>query len=194
MESCSKTASLFPYWLSREYAAWAKSAAVIFLPVYLREDLGYSLGEMAVYLALSQVVGIGAQPVMGALSDRLGRKVIIVPALLAFSAMLAALYFVEPGFFMVLVIVVMGAFLYSMQALFLAAASDLGGWELQATISSMTYGMTFLAATISPFIAGLFADAFQVKVVFLYSASLLLVSALAFVVIRMPARTLGNVA
>ena len=171
-----------------------QSAAVIFLPVYLREDLGYSLGEMAVYLALSQVVGIGAQPVMGALSDRLGRKVIIVPALLAFSAMLAALYFVEPGFFMVLVIVVMGAFLYSMQALFLAAASDLGGWELQATISSMTYGMTFLAATISPFIAGLFADAFQVKVVFLYSASLLLVSALAFVVIRMPARTLGNVA
>ena len=171
-----------------------QSAAVIFLPVYLREDLGYSLGEMAVYLALSQVVGIGVQPVMGALSDRLGRKVIIVPALLAFSAMLAALYFVEPGFFMVLVIVVMGAFLYSMQALFLAAASDLGGWELQATISSMTYGMTFLAATISPFIAGLFADAFQVKVVFLYSASLLLVSALAFVVIRMPARTLGNVA
>ena len=170
-----------------------QSATVIFLPVYLREDLGYSLGEMAVYLALSQVVGIGAQPVMGALSDRLGRKIMIVPALLAFSAMLVALYFVEPGILMVLVIVVMGAFLYSMQALFLAATSDLGGRELQATISSMTYGMTFAAATISPFIAGLFADAFQVKTVFLYSASLLLVSALAFTVIRMPRQDIGNV-
>ena len=88
--------------------------------------MGYSLGEMAVYLALSQVVGIGAQPVMGALSDRLGRKVIIVPALLAFSAMLVALYFVEPRVPHGSVIVIMGAFLYSMQALFLAAASDLG--------------------------------------------------------------------
>ena len=131
---------------------------------------------------------------MGALSDRLGRKIMIVPALLAFSAMLVALYFVEPGILMVLVIVVMGAFLYSMQALFLAATSDLGGRELQATISSMTYGMTFVAATISPFIAGLFADAFQVKTVFLYSASLLLVSALAFAVIRMPRQDIGNVA
>ena len=168
-----------------------QSAVVIFLPVYLREDLEYSLAEMAVYLALSQVVGIGAQPVMGALSDRLGRKVIIVPALLAFSAMLVALYFVEPGILMVVVIVVMGAFLYSMQALFLAAASDLGG-ELQATISSMTYAMTFIAATVSPSIAGLVADAFQVKTVFLYSAALLLVSALAFAAIRMPNRSFGT--
>ncbi len=168
-----------------------QSAVVIFLPVYLRDDLEYSLAEMAVYLSLSQVVGIGAQPVMGALSDRLGRKVIIVPALLAFSAMLVALYFVEPGFLMVVVIIVMGAFLYSMQALFLAAASDLGG-ELQATISSMTYAMTFIAATISPSIAGLVADAFQVKTVFLYSAALLLVSALAFAAIRMPNRSFGT--
>ena len=193
MEICSKTAALPLYWPYREYAAWGQSAVVIFLPVYLREDLEYSLSEMAVYLAISQVVGIGTQPVMGALSDRLGRKVIIVPALLAFSAMLVALYFVEPGFLMVVVIVVMGAFLYSMQALFLAAASDLGGGELQATISSMTYGMTFLAATISPLVAGLFADAFQVKTVFLYSASLLLISALTFAVIRMPNRTLGTI-
>jgi MFS family permease len=161
-----------------------QSAVVIFLPVYLREDLGMSLGRMAIYLALSQVVGIGAQPMMGSISDRLGRKRVIVPCLVAFSAFLVALYLVEPGPLMVLVIVGMGAFLYSMQALFLAAASDLGGSEMQATISSMTYAMTFLAATISPIAAGFIADAFQVKAVFLYGATLLLVSAVLYALQR----------
>lgn len=161
-----------------------QSAVVIFLPVYLREDLGMSLGRMAIYLALSQVVGIGAQPMMGSISDRLGRKRVIVPCLVAFSAFLVALYLVEPGPLMVLVIVGMGAFLYSMQALFLAAASDLGGSEMQATISSMTYAMTFLAATISPIAAGFIADAFQVKAVFLYGAILLLVSAVLYALQR----------
>jgi FSR family fosmidomycin resistance protein-like MFS transporter len=157
-----------------------QSAVVIFLPVYLREDLGLSLGRMAIYLALSQVVGIGAQPIMGSLSDRLGRKRVIVPCLIAFSAFLVALYLVQPGPLMILVIVGMGAFLYSMQALFLAAASDLGGAEMQATISSMTYAMTFIAATISPITAGFIADALQVKTVFLYGAILLLISAVLY--------------
>jgi MFS family permease len=109
---------------------------------------------------------------------------VIVPCLVAFSAFLVALYLVEPGPLMVLVIVGMGAFLYSMQALFLAAASDLGGSEMQATISSMTYAMTFLAATISPIAAGFIADAFQVKAVFLYGATLLLVSAVLYALQR----------
>ena len=161
-----------------------QSAVVIFLPVYLREDLGLSLGRMAIYLALSQVVGIVAQPVMGSFSDRVGRKRVIVPCLVAFSGFLLALYLVEPGPLMVLAIVGMGAFLYSMQALFLAAASDLGGADMQATISSMTYAMTFIAATISPITAGFIADTFQVKAVFLYGAALLLVSAVLYALHR----------
>ena len=43
-----------------------------FLPIYLREGLLYSSVTVGLYLSLAQVAGIGAQPLMGYLSDRFG--------------------------------------------------------------------------------------------------------------------------
>ena len=81
-----------------------QSAVVLFLPVYLREDLGFSLTRVGFYYFLAQVAGIVAQPFMGALSDRWGRKAVLCPSLVVFSALLFALKFVEPGFGLVAVI------------------------------------------------------------------------------------------
>ncbi|MFH1141147.1 MAG: MFS transporter, partial [Chloroflexota bacterium] len=58
-----------------------QSVVMTFLPIYLREDLGFSSMGLGLYLSLAQVAGIGAQPLMGYLSDRLGRKAVLVPGL-----------------------------------------------------------------------------------------------------------------
>jgi MFS family permease len=163
-----------------------QSSTVIFLPVFLRDDLGFSLARVAIYLSMSQLAGIGAQPFMGALSDRLGRKAVLVPALTAFGMLLIALKFVPTGFLLVVVIVAMGAFLYSLQALFLAAASDMGGPEVQATTASLVYGSTFLSSTISPLLAGMVADALGIRSAFLYGAAMLLLASVAMSFLKLP--------
>ena len=147
---------------------------------------GFSLARVAIYLSLSQLAGIGAQPVMGALSDRLGRKAVLVPALAAFAMLLVTLKFVPTGFPLVVVIIAMGAFLYSLQALFLAAASDLGGSDVQATTASLIYGSTFVSSTVSPLLAGMVADTLGIRSAFLYGAAMLLAAALAMSVLKLP--------
>jgi len=164
----------------------AQSAIVLFLPVYLREDLEYSLARVAIYLSLSQVAGIGAAPIMGALSDRFGRKAVLGPAMVTFAILLVALKLVASGPWLVAVIICIGAFSYSFQALFVAAASDLGGRHVQATTASLAYTVGPVAGTISPVIAGLVADAFGVSSTFLYAAALLLMGSVALALVRLP--------
>ena len=73
-----------------------ESAVANFLPVFLREDLNFSPTRVAVYLSLAQVAGLGAQPAMGYLSDRFGRKAVLLPGLTVVSLLSMALGFTGP--------------------------------------------------------------------------------------------------
>lgn len=163
-----------------------QNAVVVFLPVYLREDLDYSATRVAIYLAMAQVVGIGAQPAMGFFSDRLGRKAVLVPAMVAMGLLFFALRWADPGVQLVLVILAMGTFLYSMHAILIAGAMDVAGrGEVQSTVVSLIYGAGFIG-TISPVLAGLIADAYGVTNAFLYGGSLVMVSAVVLAITRLP--------
>ncbi len=169
-----------------------QSAVVVFLPVYLREDLDYSAARVAIYLSLAQVVGIGAQPVMGFLSDRLGRKMVLVPSMIAMGLLFFALRFADPGAQLVLTIIAMGTFLYSMHAILIAGAMDVASGEVQSTVVSLIYGAGFLG-TMSPIIAGIIADAYGIPNAFLYGGAVVMVATVLLAVTKLP-RTANQVA
>ena len=162
-----------------------QSAVVVFLPVYLREDLEYSAARVALYISMGQVVGIGAQPVMGFLSDRIGRKAVLLPAVVCLGLLYAALRFAEPGPQLVLTILVTGAFTYSLHSLFMAAAMDIAEGEVQSTVVSVVYGASFLG-TLSPIFAGMVADSFGHAEAFLYGGALVLLSAVVLALTKLP--------
>ena len=163
-----------------------QAAITIFLPVYFREDLEFSATKVAIYLSLAQVVGIGAQPVMGSLSDRFGRKAVLVPAMLAMGLLFFALVWADPGVQMVLTVLALGAFLYSLHALFIAAAMDVaGGAEVQSTVVSLIYGASFLG-TVSPVVAGIIADAQGTPSAFLFGGSMMLLAGVLMVPLKLP--------
>ena len=153
------------------YAA-AQISVTTFLPVYIREDLGRSSLVLGGYLTLVQVMGIGSQPLMGYLSDRLGRKAVIFPSLLGMGLSFLGLYLVPPGLPFILVLAVMGAFMFSIMVVLLVAASDLVAREVQGTVASLVYGAWAVFAGISPLVAGLIADAVGVRNVFLYASAI----------------------
>ncbi len=159
------------------YAA-SQSAITTFLPIYVREDLDKSPWVVGAYISLAQVVGIGAQPLMGHLSDRVGRKAVLVPSLLGFGLCLMGLYAAGSGVLFVLALAATGAFLFSTIALVLAAAADLVGEELQSTVVSLVYMALIFLSALSPLVGGLVADAFDVRQVFLYASSIALATGL----------------
>ena len=169
-----------------------QSSVTIFLPVYLREDLEYSALRVALYLSMAQVVGIGAQPVMGILSDRFGRKAVIVPSMFGMGLLFVALRYADPGPQLILTIIAMGAFLYSLHSLFIASALDVAGGQLHSTVVSMIYGASFLGI-LAPVLAGLIADRYGTENAFLFAGALVFLSAVIILFLRLP-RTATQVA
>ena len=145
----------------------------VFLPVYLREDLGYTATRVAFYLSLAKVAGLVSQPAMGYLSDRFGRKAVIVPAATALSLFSFGLAFAHPGPQLLTVIIANGAFSFSLHHIFIAAAIDAARGHVQSTVVALIYAAAFLS-TFSPYVAGLIDDAFGIDRVFVYAGSVLL--------------------
>jgi len=155
------------------------------LPLYLRVDLDYSPIIVGLYMAGSQVAGIGAQPIMGFLSDKYGRKIVLVPAMTVLSLLFIALKFVDPGIQLILTILAMGSFLYSLHTIFIAGALDVSKGKAQSTVVSLIYGASFIG-TFSPFIAGIIVDATEISNAFLYAGSISLVSTILLLLTKLP--------
>jgi FSR family fosmidomycin resistance protein-like MFS transporter len=164
-----------------------QGTTTIFLPLYLREELGYSATLVGVYIALSQLAGIGSQPVMGLLSDRFGHKAVIVPALAIFALLLAVVPFADGKVALAVVILGLGFFLFSMQSVLTAAAIDLAGEDVQATVVSLIYASGFIGS-LAPTVAGILSDRYGLQSTFYLSAAAAVVAVVIVAAIRFPAR------
>ena len=162
-----------------------QSSVQVFLPVYLREDLDFSIGKVAIYLALAQVVGVVAQPAMGFLSDKFGRKSVLIPAMGVLGLLFLALAGAGSELRLLLTIMALGAFLYSLHTIFIAAAMDIAGGEIQSTVVSLIYGASFLG-TVSPIIAGVIADKYGTSSTFLYGGAVTLVATVVLALLKLP--------
>ena len=162
-----------------------QSAVESFLTVYLRDEALYSTTKIAFIVSAAQVVGFAAQPAMGYLSDRFGRQAVLIPGVFVGTAMTFALGVVEPGAVLVLVVIARGMFKFSLHHIFVAAAIDAAGGQVQSTIVSMVYGSGVLG-TISPIIAGLISDRYGIQSAFLYAGGLSLLALLLLVTLKLP--------
>ncbi len=164
--------------------AGGQSVVMTFLPIYLREDLGFSSMRLGIYLSLAQVGGVGAQPLMGYLSDRLGRKAVLVPGLVMLGFAYLGLNMVPSGWPLVATVVLMGAFSFSLMSILLASAMDLVAGEVQAITVSLVFGMAVVVSGFAPAIAGVLADAYGVKSTFLLASGFALSAAVLALVTR----------
>lgn len=127
---------------------------VFFLPLYMSDKLGFGPLTWGLHLALLQLVGILSTPVMGHLSDRYGRKQVLIPGM-AFMALLTLLMVpFGQGFTFIVILALLGTFLFSDQPILTAAALDIAGEGVAATtLGVLSLSRTVLSAS-SPLIAG----------------------------------------
>jgi FSR family fosmidomycin resistance protein-like MFS transporter len=159
----------------------------IFLPIYLREDLDYSAGLVGLYIALSQFAGIGSQPLMGYLADRVGHKAVILPSLVLFAVLLALIPLANGKIELAVIILTLGLFVFSMQSILTSAAVEQAGEGLHSTITSLVYASTFVGS-LSPTIAGVLADSYGLASTFYFSCALVGAAAVVMALTRLPRR------
>lgn len=165
-----------------------QASTAVFLPVYLREDLGYSSGLVGLYISMSQLAGIGSQPIMGQLTDRFGHKAVLVPALTGFAVLLALVPLADGKLQLAAVILALGMFVFSLQSVLTSAAVEQAGHEVHSTVVSLIYASSFIGS-LSPALAGVLADAYGLKSTFLFSAVVGAGAAVVLAMTNLPSRT-----
>jgi len=158
---------------------------ITFLPLYLDDELGLGVAARGLYIALLLLVGIGFTPIMGYLSDRLGRKLVLVPGMLLLSILSLLLVPFGQGIPLIVILGLLGTFLYSDQPILTAAALDMVGEGAAATTLGVLSFPRFILGAASPLIGGaLYALNFDFN--FYYVAALFALSALILLFLPLP--------
>lgn len=156
----------------------ANVAFLPFLALYLGldEELGLGNASLGLHIALLVGVGVFATPVTGYISDRLGRKLVLIPGLIGLSALTALLIPFGEGIGLIIILAFLGTFLFSDQPILTAAALDVVGEKVAASTLGVFSFSRFALAAASPLIAGQLFDAQGIEAVFLYISGIYLLA------------------
>ena len=169
----------------------ANNALFQWAPFYLREaeDGGLAMGYFSVGVHLSLLTGMGivSAPILGYLSDRYGRKQVLVPGLIIAATL--TMFVVSAGDSIVLAVLLagIGLFSFALQQIILAALLDVVDKGTEATASGLIFGINGLLGFGSPFLAAFIINQLGgYGSIFYYVGALTVVSAVIVSVIPFP--------
>ncbi|PKB73529.1 MAG: hypothetical protein BZY75_01355 [SAR202 cluster bacterium Io17-Chloro-G7] len=148
-------------------------ALVLYLPFYMRENLG--MGDLAVgfHVGLLAAMGIFLGPMIGSISDRAGRKQLIVGIMAVSMVLPVTMVITGATQAFTASVAVFGLFFYSVNSLTQAMAIDLTqGQRLQGTAIGLMWGSNAAFGAISTILAGALAQFWGFSAAFYYAAAL----------------------
>ena len=150
------------------------------IPILAKDRLDLSVAAIGFALMLGSVAGLATAYPLGWLTDRYGRKAVIVPAtLLSGSSML--LYCVAPSYlWFVVASLVWGAAISALGTAPAAYAADSAPPGMNAAAMSIFRMIADLGYVAGPLALGLISDAFGAMAALILAASLVIASGVAF--------------
>jgi len=170
------------------FMSMGRLSVLTFLPIYLTEDLDLSTLGLGFYLMLLYLMGMVSQPVMGVVSDRFSRKVVLLPAYITLGVLYLVIPATATGFQLALVIGAMGLFFYGTGNIATAAVMDMSSSSVQGSTMSVMSVFRHIFTLPSPIIAGVIVTAWGTEAAFIYAGALLLLGAVIIATISLPAK------
>lgn len=158
---------------------------ITFFPIYVQEHLGYTSSGLGYYYTLLHVMGTASQPVLGYLSDRLGRKRVLAPSFVALGVLYVLIPVARPGVPLGTVVALISLFFYTLTNITAAAVADTAGSRIQATSLGITFLSNSLFTLPGPVIAGYLIGLYGMGSVFYLSGGLLLAAAAVLLPLRL---------
>jgi len=130
-----------------------------FLPLFLAYELGYNPFSVGVCMAVLQIAGFAASPVAGHLSDKWGRRRVVMSSMLLTGVTILGMVLAGNSVWFVVFVALVGSFLYAMRSVLQAWAVESTPKHLAGTGVGLQFGITAIGGGIAPSLFGMIADA-----------------------------------
>jgi FSR family fosmidomycin resistance protein-like MFS transporter len=156
--------------------AMTASTLLTFLPVFLSGDLGYSPVWVGGCMFTLQAAGFAATPIAGHMSDRMGRRRIIMTSMALSAVVLAFMAVAGRSAAFVFFIAFLGFFLFAIRAVLQAWMLDSTPRNMGGTSIGIMFGAQALGAGIGPAAGGVLADHYGIMATFYFLAITIVVA------------------
>lgn len=154
----------------------AQNGLLMFLPLYLVDVLKADALETGTVMMAMQVGGILAVVIAGTLSDRIGRRPIVLAGLGASTVVIAGLTLLGGGPLYVAGVALLGFVLFAVRPVVHSWMMDLTPGEMGGSATSLMFGAQAGMSAIVPIAGGFVADIWGLPSVFYLLAALMLMA------------------
>ena len=174
--------------VSGAFRSMTQGTLLVFLPLYLARELGYSPFAMGVCLFVLQAAGFAASPIAGHLSDRMGRSRIVVSSMVMTAAVLVFMALAGGTQAFVFFIALLGFFLYALRPVMQAWVIECAPRHLGGTSIGVLFGAQALGNAAAPAIAGALADRYGLISMFWFVTATIVIANLLVLLMPRPSR------
>jgi len=160
--------------VSASFRTLTQAGLLTFLPVYLAYELGYSPFFVGFCMSVIQLAGFLAGPIGGHLSDKMGRRRVVMSSMALSGVMVIGMVLAGKSALFVFFIAMVGFFLYAMRAVLHAWALEVTPKNLAGAAVGVQFGVTSLGAAVAPLLFGTIADAFSLYAGFYFLAGMII--------------------
>ena len=153
------------------------------LPLYFDSDIGLSPNSRGLHIGLLIAAGITTKPIVGQLSDSLGRKQVLVPCLILSAIASLLLLTSVQGMLLTLTIIFLGLFLYPDQPIVTVTTLEMVDENVASTALGLSNSASCVLSSLSPLIAGILYEFIGMDAAVYYLSGLFIAAAIVFSVI-----------
>ena len=156
--------------MSSAFRAMTQNALLTFLPVYLAYEMGFNPFYVGAGMFALQAAGFAATPIAGHLSDRMGRRGVMMTSMAMTAVVLVLMAVAGKSQAFIFFIALLGFFLYAIRPVLQAWLLETTPKNMGGTSIGILFGAQAAGSSIAPLLCGMIADRWGLLATFWFLA------------------------